>query len=219
MRIIVKVRKLLMRVINQSIEFITPLNGLQILERIEEISRVCYKSEDLIKEGSAEKLVTSLVKNGHYAMIEHCTISIKVITDRSVSHEIVRHRMASYAQESQRYINYSKDKFGNEITFVKPNYWEINSPSYLLWESACRLAEQNYLMLLEDGAKPEEARAILPNSTKTEIVMTMNLREWRHFFELRCAKGAHPMIREVANMILKEFRKEIPIIFDDIKED
>lgn len=210
-----------MKIINQSVEFITPLNGKKILERIEEISRTCYKSEDLIKEGSAEKLVSALIKNKHYAMIEHITISVKAITDRSVSHEIVRHRMASYAQESQRYVNYGKEKHGGEITFIKPNYWNENPicRKEELWTQAMLSSEQYYFELLEEGSKPEEARAVLPNSIKTEIIMTLNLRSWRNFFELRCAKEAHPMIREIANMILSEFKKEIPIIFDDIMED
>lgn len=208
-----------MKIIEQSIEFITPLNGKKMLERIEAVARTCYKSEDLIKEGSAEKLVAALVKNEHDAMLEHITISVKAITDRGVSHEIVRHRMASYAQESQRYINYSKDKFGGEVTFIKPNYWSTTDPAYHRWEWCMRTMERKYLELLEDGAKPEEARAVLPNSTKTEIVMTLNLRSWRNFFKLRCAKTAHPMIRSLAHMILAEFKKEIPIIFDDIKEE
>ncbi len=139
------------------------------------------------------------------------------------SHEIVRHRLASYSQESTRYCNYSKGKFGNEITVIKPSFWDSDKTEdkekYELWKKTISIIEEVYKNLIEKGASPQEARTILPNSLKTEIVITMNLREWRHFFNLRTSKSAHPQIREIAIPILEEFRKKIPIIFDDIKVD
>jgi thymidylate synthase (FAD) len=133
-----------------------------------------------------------------------------------VSHEIVRHRIASYSQESTRYCNYSKDKFGNELTVIKPLFWEEDSEEYKIWFNNMKMIEDSYNQLISMGAKPQEARSILPNSLKTEIVVTMNLREWRHFFKLRTSEKAHPQMREVACEMLEEFRNRIPIIFDNL---
>ena len=209
-----------MKVINASYEILTPVNGEQILKNIEKIGRTCYKSEDKITDGSAEKFVGMLVKNGHEAMIEHESITVKFICDRGTSHEIVRHRMASFAQESTRYANYSKDKFGNELTFIKPCWFKEccseMSVYEKIWLWSCYESEKYYMELLQLGWKPEQARSILPNSLKTEIIMTANLREWRHFFKLRCDKAAHPQIRELAIPLLEEFKSKIPAVFDDI---
>lgn len=212
-----------MKVINASIEVLDELNGKEILERIEKVARTCYRSEAHIKDGSAEKLVSVLVKNKHEAMLEHVSIAVKVICDRGVTHEIVRHRIASYAQESTRYVNYSKDTFGNEIVVIDPSTafkWDMTNPDdetkYLLWHRIMEESEKFYMKMIELGCSPQEARSVLPNSTKTEIVMTLNLRSWRNFLNLRTAKDAHPQIREIADMILEEFRKNIPIIFDNI---
>ena len=206
-----------MRVIEPSIEVLDELNGEEILKKIEKIGRVCYKSEDKITEESAKKFLSNTIMvRGHESVIEHEKISVRVICDRGVSHEIVRHRIASYSQESTRYCNYSKDKFVNQITVIKPCFWDEGSDQYRLWESAMKVAETTYNLMVENGAKPQEARSVLPNSLKTEIVMTMNLREWRHFLKLRTSKAAHPQMREIAIMILKEFKENIPVIFDDI---
>ena len=212
-----------MKIIEPSVEVLDNLDGQAILKKIEKIGRVCYKSENNITDDSAERFIKNIMKNGHESVLEHVSISVRVICDRGVSHEIVRHRIASYSQESTRYCNYSKDKFGNELTFIRPCYWgtenrdgSING-KLLIWEDTMQGIENNYIALLENGATPEQARSILPNSLKTEIVMTMNLREWRHFFKLRCAKAAHPQTREVANMILEVFKSKIPVVFDDIK--
>lgn len=205
-----------MKVIEARYEFITPINGETILERVEEVSRTCYKSEDRIHEGNAEAFVRRLIGRGHEAMLEHCSFSVKFIVDRGVSHEIVRHRIASYAQESTRYCNYSKDKFGNELTFIKPCFWLDDVHKYHKWEAACKYSEELYLTLLDIGASPQEARSVLPNSLKTEIVVTMNLREWRHFLRLRTANSAHLQMQEVTRPLLDELKKLIPVVFDDI---
>ena len=205
-----------MRIIEPYFEIIDEIDYEMILRKIEGIGRVCYKSEDNIKEGSSELFINKIIKSGHESVIEHESISVRVVCDRGVSHEIVRHRIASYSQESTRYCNYSKQKFGNELTFIKPIFWKEGSDEYIIWENEMKNTEQAYMRLISLGAKPQEARSILPNSLKTEIVMTMNLREWRHFFKLRTSVAAHPQMREIASMILKEFKQTMPLFFEDI---
>ena len=210
-----------MKIIEPSVHLEDKIYGQAILKKIERIGRTCYKSEGNITEDSAERFVKSIIARGHESVLEHVSISVRVICDRGVSHEIVRHRIASYSQESTRYCNYSKDKFGNEVTFIKPCFWNDENVhrafEYKLWKSECERIEQTYFTLIRNGATPQEARSILPNSIKTEIVMTMNLREWRHFFKLRCDKAAHPQMREVANMILDIFKEKLPVIFRDLE--
>ena len=205
-----------MRIIEPYFEILDELDGKKMLQKIERIGRVCYKSEDLITEDSAEKFIGNILKRGHESVIEHEKISVKMVCDRGVPHEIVRHRVASYSQESTRYCNYQKDKFGNELTFIKPVFWKEDSPEYALWKESMQQIEDQYMKLIEMGASAQEARSILPNSLKTEIVVTMNLREWRHFFRLRTASAAHPQIREIAGMVLEEFRRQIPVVFDEL---
>lgn len=205
-----------MRIIEPSFE-VMPVNGEEILKNIERAGRTCYKSEDKITADSARKFVAGIVKSGHESVIEHEKITVRIICDRGVTHEIVRHRIASYSQESTRYCNYSADKFGNELTFIRPFYWNDDQEKMGVWMKAMARIEQVYMQLIQMGATPQEARAILPNSLKTEIVVTMNIREWRHFFKVRCSPAAHPQMREVAIPILKKFQEIIPVVFDDIK--
>ena len=220
-----------MKIINQSYEILDDLNGDEILKKIELIGRVCYKSEGNITCDSSRKFVNNIIKSGHESVLEHVSFSVRFITNRGVSHEIVRHRIAAYSQESTRYCNYSQKKFNKELTFIKPIYFEnknnqeINNiiyndfayNNYEKWVLTCKAIEENYFEMLDDGATPEEARSILPNSLKTEIVMTANLREWRHFFKLRTAKAAHPEMRELATMLFIEVKSLIPVVFDDIE--
>ena len=226
-----------MRVIKSSYEIITPIDGLEIdgldiLRLIESVGRVCYKSEDKITEDSSRKFVKMLIDRGHEAMLEHYSFTVKFICDRGVSHEIVRHRLASYAQESTRYCNYVGDKFENQITVIKPCFWEdkkfmTNSKGCLIdiskdkakwntWLRAMEITEDCYLKLIEHGASPQEARSVLPNSLKTELIMTANLREWRHFLKLRTADTAHPQMLEITRPLLGELKMLIPVVFDDI---
>ena len=207
-----------MKIIKPGFEFITPIDGKVIMERLEQCGRVCYKSEDKIAEGSAEKFLANIVKRGHEAVLEHCSFTVKFIVDRGVSHEIVRHRMASYCQESTRYCNYSKGDFGSEITVIEPCYLNKDTFAYDEWKAACRRSETAYFNLLNWGCTPQEARAVLPNSLKTEVVMTANIREWRHFLRLRTSSAAHPQIREVAVPLLHELQRLMPVLFCDIKE-
>lgn len=208
-----------MKIIKPYAEILTPIDGVEVLKFIEMVGRKCYKSEDKITDESAYKFVEMLIKRGHEAMIEHYNVSVLFVCDRGVSHEIVRHRIASYAQESTRYCNYSKGKFDEQITVIKPCFFNCNDENdhYYDWKIAMNQAEDRYIELIKNGASPQEARSVLPNSLKTELVMTTNLREWRHFFKLRTAEGAHPQMREIAIPLLKEFKKLIPVVFDDIE--
>lgn len=208
-----------MKVLKPSVEFVTPVNGAIILQRLEECGRVCYKSEDKITDGSAEKFIRGIIKSGHEAVLEHCSFTVKWIVDRGISHELVRHRLAAYCQESTRYCNYGKDRFENEITVIEPFYLNRGTNGYQTWYEACIAAEKAYFDLLEFGCTPQEARAVLPTCLKTEVVMTADIREWRHFFRLRCSKAAHPQMREVALQLLDMCCERMPVLFEDIKEE
>lgn len=205
-----------MKIISPDVEFITPVDGAAILKRLEQCGRVCYKSEAKITNTSAPEFVAGIIKRGHEAVLEHCSFTVKFICDRGVSHEIVRHRVASYCQESTRYCNYSKGDFGSEITVIKPCFLAEDSDGMKEWKSAMRFAEDHYFSLLDFGCSPQEARSVLPNSLKTEVVMTANIREWRHFLKLRCSPAAHPQMREVALILLEKVHALIPVCFDDI---
>lgn len=214
-------------------EILTPISddGIDELKRIEKIGRVCYKSENKITDDgeSAKKFVAMLIRNGHEAMIEHSSLSVKLAVDRGVSHEIVRHRIASFAQESTRYCNYTNNKFGKQCTFIditdgiKMDKGMKNIDSYTMaliileWHNAMKDAERHYMTMIELGATPQIARSVLPNSIKTEIVITANYREWRNFFKLRTESVAHPQMREITIPLLEELKEKIPIIFDDIE--
>jgi thymidylate synthase (FAD) len=192
------------------------IDGNYILKQIEKAGRTAYRSENKITSESSKEFVSMLNSFEHFSVIEHQSVTLRVICDRGVSHEIVRHRLASYTQESTRYCNYTQGKFGNEITVIKPCFWEKTEKKYEIWKESLMQAEKAYNELIKLGASPQEARSVLPNSLKTEIVITMNLREWKHFFKLRTSEAAHPQMREIAIPILLEFKKRIPIIFDDI---
>lgn len=206
-----------MRVIEPNFEIMDKIKGEDILRKIELCGRVCYKSENSITSESARKFVKNIIKSGHESVLEHEKITVRIICDRGVTHEIVRHRIASYSQESTRYCNYSKDKFDGELTFIKPCFWDEDDENYRLWKEAMKQVEQTYMKLILCGASAQETRSVLPNSLKTEIVVTMNLREWRHFFRLRTSDKAHPQMREIAKPILNEFSRLIPVVFDDIE--
>lgn len=213
-----------MNLTKPSIEIIDMKDYGEMIKKIEKIGRVCYKSESNISDGSAERFIANLLKRGHESVIEHEAVTVRVICDRGITHEIVRHRIASYSQESTRYCNYAGDKFGNEITvidiaggFEYDLENENDLKKYEAWMRAMENAEKSYFEMLELGATPQEARSVLPNSLKTEIVMTMNLRAWRNFFRLRCDHHAHPQMREVANIALQVFKEKLPIFFSDFE--
>ncbi len=205
-----------MKIISPSFQIMDEINGMEILRKIELCGRVCYKSENAITEESAQKFIQNIIKSGHESVLEHEKITVRIICDRGVTHEIVRHRIASYSQESTRYCNYSKEKFDGELSFIKPCFWPEDDRNFITWKNVMQECEKAYLKMIKEGATAQEARSILPNSLKTEIIVTMNLREWRHFFKLRTANRAHPQMREVSIPLLKRFQEHIPVIFDDI---
>lgn len=224
-----------MKINNVNFEILTPISngGINELKHIEKIGRVCYKSENNITDDgeSAKKFVKMLINRGHEAMIEHSSLSVKFTVDRGVSHELVRHRIASFAQESTRYVNYSLDKFGNEINVIditggialdnKMKNMNEENISLIIqeWLLAMEDAEKHYMKMIDLGATPQIARSVLPNSTKTEITITANYREWRNFFKLRVPVTAHPQMREVTIPLLKDLKVLLPVIFEDIKEE
>ena len=219
-----------MKVLKAGYEIINKdkINGMDILKTIEKVGRTCYKSEDNITEDSAVKFVRNLINRGHEAMIEFANITVKFTCDRGASHEIVRHRVSSFAQESTRYCSYNKDKFDSSVSYIDinegikldtkmKNMDEVNlALIFNEWLLACKESENHYLKMLELGATPQIARSVLNNSTKTEINMSANLREWRHFFKLRCDKAAHPQMREIIIPLLLELNELIPVVFEDI---
>jgi len=200
-----------MQIIDQSWEWVQkPINPLAIIELA---GRTCYKSEQRITETSAIKFAKHVVDLKHEAVIEHASASVRFVTNRGVTHELVRHRLCSFCQESTRYVKY------HNIEFIKPVWWDdtdYSEEQKQIWLQAMEFAEKSYLAAIQAGDKPEQAREVLPHATKVEIVVTANLREWRHIFELRCTKYAHPQIRLLMIDCLSGFAKEIPVIFDDL---
>ena len=262
-----------MKLIKPSARIVDKINGKEIIEKIENCGRVCYKSEDKITDfENSCKFVAGLIKSGHESVLEHVSISVRFICDRGVSHELVRHRLASFSQESTRYVTYrcgcqfiiphwikaplgdyvldesqaiiqyrpfdwqsvSFDNYENLYiekckTFDTDNiicdtgWYEIDmdddaddGETTIVWLLAMLRSEGSYLDLLELGWSPQQARSVLPNSTKTELITTANIREWRHILKQRTSKRAHPQMREVMLMLLEEFKKQIPVVFDDI---
>lgn len=202
-----------MKIISPDFAFVDSINGNTILKKLEAAGRTCYKSENKMTEDSAANFVRNLIKRGHESVLEHVSITVRIITDRGISHEIVRHRLASYSQESTRYCNY-KDK---EIEFVLPYDIDPETKIFDYWKLSCQASETDYKVLIAEGVAPQTARSILPNCLKTELVMTCNLREWRHFFKMRCAPGAHPDMKYLATIMLHDFQEKIPVVFDDIE--
>lgn len=195
-----------MRIIKPSVSIESNISYEEALRIVENATRVCYKSEDKIKEGSAEKLIRGIIKAKHFGCIEHVSLTVKFICDRACSHQLVRHRLMSFNQKSQRYCK------EDNLEVIKPEGLENTS----LWLESCRQAENAYAEMIRRGEKPEVARGVLPNSTATEIYATANLREWRHFFELRCHRTAQRDIRSLALSLLCQMYKQYPVFFEDM---
>jgi len=203
-----------MKVIDPKVELLHLIDERDYYKAIELAGRICYQSEPK-EEDSDIKFVRKMMKLGHDAMLEHApSISMRFVCDRGVTHEIVRHRLFSFAQESTRYCLYS-----NEITVIRPNFWNDNGHQYKWenWMLAMKTAEETYIQLIRLGASAQEARSVLPNSLKTEIIVTGNIREWRHFFKLRTAKAAHPQMRQVAKQAFELLELRIPVLLEDIQ--
>jgi thymidylate synthase (FAD) len=204
-----------MKIVAPEFEILTPLDPPAVLARLEAAGRTCYRSEGRAAKGSAGPFVRSLLRRGHLSVIGHESLSLRLVCDRGVSHELVRHRLASFSQESTRYVNYGHGPEGRGLVVVRPLFFEEGSEKYALWLRAMEAAETAYLDLLKAGATAQEARTVLPNSLKTEIVMTANMREWRHIFGLRCGAAAHPQMREIMNLVRARFQELLPEIFED----
>lgn len=201
-----------MEIIAPYYEIMDQVDQEQILTKLERCGRTAYKSEDKITPGSAGKFIKSILDRGHESVIEHVNLTIKFVCDRGVTHELVRHRLVAYTQESTRYCNYSK----RGVTFIRPFFWSSDSVSYGRWWDAMSQAEFLYKELIKLGASPQQARSVLPNSLKTEIMATANLREWRHILKLRTSKAAHPQMRELMVPLLEDLQERLPVIFGDI---
>lgn len=201
-----------MKIIEPSTEILEMPSKKKILDRLERAARTCYKSEDKIKSGSAEKLLRSCIQKGHHSIFEHISVPVRIICDRGVSHELVRHRLCSFSQESTRYCNY-KNK---EMTFIRPFFFKKDTPLYNIWIVAMYQAEYDYKEMISHGATPQQARSILPNSLKTEMVMTANLRQWRYILDLRCSKAAHPQMRQIMLPLLVKFYNGFDLYYEDI---
>lgn len=195
-----------MKIINQSAELLTPLSQEEVIKRLEMAGRVCYKSEHKISDNSGEKFVRNIIKHNHQSVLEHISLSIRFITDRGVTHELVRHRLISASMESTRYVRYA-----NGMEFVAPV--GMSSDGLNVWVDACAESEKHYLALLVEGEPPEQARSVLNHSVKTEIIVTANLREWMHIIKLRGSKAAHPQIRELIRMTEGILVEKYPVIF------
>lgn len=207
-----------MKCIKASYEIFTDLSDpiTTILKPIERAGRICYKSENNITDDSCITFCKNILNRGHEAVIEHSQLSVKFTIDRAIANELVRHRIASYCQESSRYCNYSKNKFGNEIKVIIPEELENDVVNYSVWYESCMHSENAYMALLSNNVKPELARNVLPLSTATEIIVTTNIREWRQIFRLRASQFAHPQMRSIMVSLLKELKEKIPVLFDDI---
>lgn len=205
-----------MEMIEASVELLTPFDGDNILKFIEGCGRVCYRSEGNITADSAAKFVKMIINRGHESVLEHFSCTFKIVCDRGVMAELTRHRLASFSIESTRYCDYSADKFGGELNFINPHFWNDGEARQNFLENAMIEAEEKYLRMRMAGCKPEQARAVLPLSLATTVIMTTNLREWRHILKLRTDKKAHPQMRQIAGMILDIFKDKLPAVFEDI---
>ena len=198
-----------MEIVETSVQVMDNIEELAVLTKLELCGRTAYKSEDRITKGSAEKFIRGIIKSGHGSVLEHVNVTVKFICDRGVTHELVRHRIASYTQESTRYCNYSK----KGVTFIRPP-WDFTESDLDFLESC----EKQYNKKIGEGQTPQQARAYLPNCLKTEIVTTMNIREWRHVLGLRTKPDCHPQMRQMMGMLLKEFKQKLPVLFEDIND-
>lgn len=205
-----------MEIISPSVEIVNQVEEIDVLKKIEQSGRVCYKSESLTTDDSCYRFVRNIISRGHEAVLEHVNVTCKFVCDRGVMAELTRHRIASFCVESSRYCNYSKDKFSNSITVVRPCSMKKGTNEEKLWRETCEFAERSYMKLLESGVTPEVARSVLPTCLKTEIVMTANLREWRSVLKLRTSEAAHPDMRYIMKDLLTKFKNMIPTVFADI---
>lgn len=199
--------------------YVEDYNPTQMMKRIERACRTCYRSEDVMTEDSYKKLLVNCLNRGHESILEHEKVSIRMICDIGAYKDLTRHRLASFSIESTRYCNYGKDKFDNQIKFMKPCHIDEGTEIYDEWKNSLENIEKSYLKMVDLGAKPDQLRMILPHSTAAEVNMTCNLREWKHVFELRASKHAHPAIRQLLIPLLLKFKEDMPEIFEKVEYD
>ena len=199
--------------------YVEEYDGKEIMKKIERACRVCYRSEGSITDTSYQTLLNNCITRGHESVLEHEKISVRMVGDIGVYKDLTRHRIASFSVESTRYCNYGKDKFGNEIKYMKPCHIEEGTEEYKIWEECLGHIEKSYMTMAELGAKPDQLRMMLPHSTAAEFAMTANIREWRHIFSLRCSKYAHPSIRQLLIPLLLKFKEDMPEIFGSVEYD
>ena len=199
--------------------YVENYDAKKMLKRIERACRTCYRSEDKVTEDSYKNLIKNCISRGHESVLEHEKVSIRMICDIGAYKDLTRHRIASFSIESTRYCNYGKDKFDNEIKFMKPVNIDEGTEVYDLFVEGLEGIEKNYLKMAELDAKPDQLRMLLPHSTASEVNMTCNLREWKHVFSLRCSKHAHPSIRQVLIPLLLKFKEDMPELFNSIEYD
>ncbi len=207
-----------MIIIKPAVEFDSDIDGGKILKVLERAGRNCYQSFDRITDDSAPGFIETIMNKGHNSVLDHGFFRGWFTVDRGVSHELVRHRLAAPAQESTRYCNYRNGRFHQQITVIDPFFFKADPAAYKIWADCCENCEEAYFKLLELGRRPEEARTVLPHSLKTSVLITADLREWRHIFQQRCASAAHPQMREVMMPLLETAKEKIPVVFDDIWE-
>lgn len=207
-----------MKIIEPKI-YVEDYDGIKIMKRLERACRTCYKSENLITEDSYKHLLTNCLNRGHESILEHEKISIRMICDIGVYKDLTRHRFASFSIESTRYCNYGKDKFDNEIKFIKPVHIEDGTENYKIWEGTMKYIEKQYMKMGEAKATPDQMRMLLPHSTAAEVCMTANIREWRHILSLRCSKMTHPAVRQLLIPLLLKFKKDMPELFENVEYD
>jgi len=226
----------MVKIVDPSAELIECTGGSYgaMLELIGLAAVNCYKEESALDEaGSYERVCKSIIRRGHESVLEHASITVRIICDRGVSHELVRHRIGAYSQESTRYCNYSSGKFGGEITVIKPSWLGdgvyslsgafkdeeyVQYHTDLAWLEAMQYSERTYNFLIKSGWKPEQARTVLPNSLKTEIIVTFNIRQWRWVLSQRTSQNprAHPQMREIMDIVHAKLKQEFPIFFTEL---
>lgn len=207
-----------MKIIEPKI-WVEEYDPVKIMKNLERACRTCYRSEGLITDDSYKKLLKNCINRGHESILEHEKITVRMVCDIGVYKDLTRHRFGSFSIESTRYCNYGKDKFDNEIKFIKPCNIEEGTDEYIEWQWCLSQIEESYMKMTELKCTPDQMRMILPHSTAAEVTMTANIREWRHILDLRTKKMTHPSIRQILIPLLLKFKYTMPELFDEIEYD
>lgn len=207
----------MVKIIEPKVE-VEKFNGIDIMKKLERACRTCYRSEDIIGDETYKILLKNCINRGHESVLEHEKISIRLITEIGAYKDFTRHRLSSFSIESTRFCSYDKNKFNNEIKIINPKYI-IDPMIYDIWLKSCKTMEENYMLMKKLGANNDMCREILNHSVAAEVVMTCNIREWRHILSLRCSKMVHPSLKVIFIPLLLLFKKEMPELFDDIDYD